>query len=58
MKTEMGRACITYGGREDVRAGCRCGNLREGDSFEDPGIDGRIILRWLLEKWNGDAWTA
>jgi hypothetical protein len=29
------------------------GNLRERDHVEDPGIDGRIILRWIFRKWNG-----
>jgi hypothetical protein len=28
-------------------------NLREGDHLEDRGIDWRIILKWILEKWNG-----
>jgi hypothetical protein len=26
------------------------GNLRERDHFEDPGIDERIILRWIFRK--------
>jgi hypothetical protein len=26
------------------------GNLRERDHLEDPGLDGRIILRWIFRK--------
>jgi hypothetical protein len=29
------------------------GNLRERDHLDDPGVDGRIILRWIFRKWDG-----
>ena len=29
------------------------GNLRGRDHLEDPGIDGRMILKWISMKWNG-----
>ena len=32
------------------------GNLREREHMEDPGIDGRIILRWTFRKSDG-AWN-
>ena len=28
------------------------GNLRERDHMGDPGVDGRIILRWVFRKWD------
>jgi hypothetical protein len=29
------------------------GNLRDRDYLADPGVDGRIILRWTFRKWDG-----
>jgi hypothetical protein len=27
-------------------------------TLEDPGVDGRIILRWSLRQWDVGAWTG
>jgi hypothetical protein len=43
-------------GKREVHTGFWWGDLREGDHLGDPGVDGRIILKWILKKWDG-AWT-
>ena len=50
-KTETDRACSTYEG--DVHAGFWWRNLREKYHLKDPGVDRRIILKWIFEKWDG-----
>jgi len=54
----MGGACSAYGVRGEVHTGFWCGNLRERDDLEDPGVDGRIILRWIFRKWHVWLWTV
>jgi hypothetical protein len=43
-------------GKREVHTGFWWGDLREGDHLGDPGVDGAIILKWIL-KWDG-AWTG
>ena len=34
------------------------GKLSERDHLGDPGVDGRIILRWIFRKWEVGAWNG
>jgi hypothetical protein len=34
------------------------GSLREQDHSGDPDIDGRIILRWIFRKLEGEVGTG
>jgi hypothetical protein len=45
-------------GRVEVYTEFWWGNLREKYHVEDPGIDGRIILRWIFREWTVRAWTG
>ena len=45
-------------GRGEVYTGFWWGNLRKRDHLEDPGVDGRIILRRILRSGMWGAWTG
>jgi hypothetical protein len=43
-------------GRKEACTGFWWGNLRERAHRGDPGIEGRIILRWIFRQWDvGDG---
>jgi hypothetical protein len=48
----MDKACSTYGGRER-RDACRflVGKPQGRKPLEDPGVEGRIILKCIFENW-------
>jgi hypothetical protein len=39
--------------RGEVHTGLWWGNLRERDHLEYLGLDVRIIIKWIFEKWDG-----
>ena len=34
-----------------------CGNLKERNHLQDPGLDGKVIFRWRPRKWDVGLWT-
>jgi hypothetical protein len=40
-------------GRGEVHTGNWWGNLRDRYYLKDLGVRGRVILKWILKKWDG-----
>ena len=45
-------------GEERGCIGSWWGNWREGDHWEDLGVDGWIILGWISRRWDVGIWTG
>ena len=45
-------------GRGEVHTGVWWRNLTEGDHSKDPGIDGRMVLKWTVKNWERGAWIG
>jgi hypothetical protein len=56
-KNKVRGACSGMGEERGVN-GVLEGNLRERDHWGDPGVDGRIILRWIFRKMDVRGWTG
>ena len=57
-KNELGGACSTYGRDETCVQGVWWVDLRERDHLEDPGVNGRILLKCIYKKLDGGSWTG
>jgi hypothetical protein len=45
-------------GRRETCIGFWFGNLRGTDQWRDPGVEGRIILRWIFRKRGVGVWIV
>jgi len=43
---------------EEVQYRVLEGRTKGRGSLEDLGVDGRIILKWIFQQWDGQAWTG
>ena len=53
-----GRGMWHVWGRGGAFTGFRWWSLGESEHLEDPGVDGRIILRGIFRKWDVELWTG
>jgi hypothetical protein len=51
---KLGRTCSTHGRKKNEWWECQ----KVRDHYEDIEIDGMIILKWIIEKWDEMVWTG
>jgi hypothetical protein len=49
----MGRACSTHETKREFHITFMYGRL----NGRDMGVDGRLLLKWILKKKDGKLWT-
>jgi hypothetical protein len=49
---------VAHRGKVKVCTGFWLEHLRERDHWDDPDLDGKIILRWIFRKWEGVVATG
>jgi hypothetical protein len=54
----MGEACGTHGRYEKCIQNSGRTKLKGIDRLADLGIDGMVILKWSLNKWDISVWTV
>jgi hypothetical protein len=40
-----------------VCTGSWFGSVKERDHLKDEGVDGSIMLKWILSRYSGRSWT-
>jgi hypothetical protein len=50
---EVGREYSTHGGEQEFHIGFRRESRKERNHYKDPDVGGRMILKWILQKYYG-----
>jgi len=53
-----GTACGRLWETGEVHTEFWWGDLREIDHSEDLGVDGRIMIKWIIKNWDAKAWSG